>query len=359
MNILIIANCDPTITQGSGNVILNYTEGLKKLGHKIKFYSPKNFKSLRFLQKRAFIYRFAFISLYTILKELFLYRNQYDIIEFYGEENWLSIIFLYFFSKKKFIHHSNGPSTIVRIVQKESSLLSELGYLLKKKSITKARNIALVSSFCYQHVLNDLKVDKGKVIYINNGIDSFYIDKKIDYTKKENIILFVGNFISIKGKEIFIETINNTFLTNTDWNIKIIGNNNPNNIELFRNDIRNKIQFIPAIKEKELLSLEYKRAKILFMPSIIETFGLAYCEAMAHKCVVIANNVGFLLECKNDEVLKCSNNYIEILSQVINHKIELEVIADKGYQKVQNLKWPHSVKLYESHLKQIINATLP
>lgn len=358
MNILTISNCILTKTQGSGNVILNYTEGLKKLGHSVKIYSPDSFPSLKILRNRAYIYRFALLSLITIISELYLKKNRYDVIEFYGEENWLSILFLSIIGNKQtFIHHSNGPSTIEDIVQKDQkrSLYIQFLFFLKKTSITKAKKIVLVSLYCYQHVIQDLKINKEKVTYINNGLEDTYLNMDIDYSLKENIILFVGNFIPIKGKNEFVKTINLIFTQHTNWIINIIGNNNPEDIKLFKEDIRHKIHFTPTIKDRYKLSLIYRKAKILFMPSIIETFGLVFCEAMAHKCVVVSSNVGFLVECDNQEVLKCEKNFSIPLKSILDNESQLRQIAYSGYEKVQSLNWSVAVGKYETLLKKMIN----
>lgn len=355
MNILSISNCKLTKTQGSGNVILNYTNGLRAKGHSIKVYSPESYPSLNILMGRAYIYRFAVLSFSTIIKELYIQRNKYDIIEFYGEENWLSILFLSFFNKKQvFVHHSNGPSTIVNYVRhKNFKIYERFLYFLKKASITKSKKIVLVSRYCYNHVINELKVKKDKVHYINNGIESDYLGLDIDYDEKQNLILFIGSFIPIKGKLEFIQTLNSVFSENLEWRAEIIGDNNPKDLILFEKRIRHRIKFIKTVNCKSELSAIYRKAKILFMPSTVETFGLAFCEAMAHKCIVVSRNVGFLMECNSEEVVKCTDDFHIKLRAVLLSKINIHDIAENAYKKVQNLNWATAIDKYETFLKGI------
>ena len=92
MKILTISNCPLIESQGSGYVIVNFANGLRKKGHEVDLFEPDDYEPLQFLRGRANQYRQALGILFFTLNQIT--KKKYDVLEFYGAEAWLIISFL-------------------------------------------------------------------------------------------------------------------------------------------------------------------------------------------------------------------------------------------------------------------------
>lgn len=119
---------------------------------------------------------------------------------------------------------------------------------------------------------------------IPNTIQNYFLEPKFVEKEKEFTFIFVGHLINskgiinlLKGFNIFINTcfsnakliiVGNGVLLNDV--IKFIGENN----------LSSKIDFFKNIKNIDL-PLYYLKSHVFVLPSIYETFGVVYIEAMA------------------------------------------------------------------------------
>lgn len=166
----------------------------------------------------------------------------------------------------------------------------------------------------------------NKSVIIPNGIDNFWFENKGDIKsilKGKNIkLLYVGILNKNKNVETTIKAIN--ILQKKGYNIEftIVG-------KIKNKRIYNKIKDLPYVKhisskpKEELLEI-YRTNDIFVMPSITETFGLVYAEAMSQGLPVIYSRgqgfdgqfneglVGFGVESKDGNEVE--NRILKILS---------------------------------------------
>src|SRR5438128_1745278 len=109
LRILTFSNCQPLASEGSGQIALAYTKGLRSAGHVVDFMVPDDYEILQWLRPRANSHRQALGMWISASRKL--RRNEYDIVEFYGGEAWLAISCLAKRQNRRFllVQHSNGP----------------------------------------------------------------------------------------------------------------------------------------------------------------------------------------------------------------------------------------------------------
>lgn len=125
---------------------------------------------------------------------------------------------------------------------------------------------------------------KIKSEVISNGIDKIWLDNIQFRTNspKTNRFLFVGRFDTNKNVENVIKSLTNLRLKHPDIHLDLIGGGG-NKEELIKSMIeKNKdwIKYWGYIYDKSELIKIYRNNDYFVMPSIHETFGLVYIEAL-------------------------------------------------------------------------------
>ena len=144
---------------------------------------------------------------------------------------------------------------------------------------------ALKSKF-YEHIFfrNFKKELLSKSHIISNGIDQFWIDnligqKRITPTK----ILYVGTFLERKNVLKLIDATLHLEKLYPGIELTIVGKSGiqENKIKQFSEENPGTIKFLGSITKKDDLRNVYRSNHIFAMPSINETFGLVYLEALS------------------------------------------------------------------------------
>jgi glycosyltransferase involved in cell wall biosynthesis len=127
---------------------------------------------------------------------------------------------------------------------------------------------------------------KGKLIYSPVGANNRFIDSHFDNAGPgQKVILSVGRVGSPeKNYELLARAL--PYLKLGDWEMQIIG---PVSTEFqslweqaFHNhpDIAEKITFLGNISDRIALYKHYREARIFFLPSRVESFGIVFVEAL-------------------------------------------------------------------------------
>lgn len=170
-----------------------------------------------------------------------------------------------------------------------------------------------------------------KTSIIPNGIDDFWIDnrisKRINPNKNDLKLLYVG--VINKNKNIITTTMAIESLQKQDIKAKLTVVGRIDDYSIY--DQIRKLDYVDYVEPKprnELLEI-YRQNDIFVMPSIHESFGLVYAEAMSQGLPVIYTKgqgfdgqfvdgkVGYSVDCFNaddisNKVLQIINNYSEI-----------------------------------------------
>lgn len=355
MKILTLTNCSLDAKLGSGKTVLRYSEGLRKLGYIVDVFEPKDYRFFSGFS-RAIKFRDAF-SAYLLVKQQ-IKLQEYDIIEFYGDEFWLA---LYNLSQQL-----NHPFIVARINGLElldwerSSAYNRNSNIFyrwfAKQTHVRFSKIAFKNADAFvslceldrQYVLERKLYSPQWTFTVAPGLDEEYLTMPFNYERKEQIA-YLGSWISRKGNYVICKVINQVLSINSGVELHLYGTNTSSEaiLESFPKHFHNRIFIYPSLSNQEIAK-KLSQAKVFFFPSQYEGYGMALAEAMACGCAVVTTPTGFGAELKSQqEGLIYNFNDFEgmkdgILHLLENDEVRLE-IAMNAKNKTKNLTWENSI----------------
>ena len=262
-------------------------------------------------------------------------KDSIKIIEIHNRPEYLSYIKKYFPNTKiKLVFH-NDPL----------SLRGSISYNERNKIIKLCHKVVFISSWIQQRFFSLFKnADLSNSIIIPHGIKKL---SKINLSKKQKNILFVGKLNHAKGYHIFADAASKFKKKNPNWNFIAIGNEARKNI--FPD--KNVITEIGYKKNSEVLNF-YNNSEIAIGNSVWnEPLGRIAIEASSRKCLPIISNKAGLAESKNIALVLKDNTSNEI------YNILKKVTSNKSYRrKKQNLFYKNNnfnIKLISKKLDNI------
>jgi len=201
----------------------------------------------------------------------------------------------------------------------------------------------------------------AKSIIIPNGIDDFWLQNKFlpkNIKKRKSIrLLHVGaiskrkNLLNTaKAVEILVEK-------GHDVQYTVVGK--IMNEKVFKKiQAKSFVKYHPPKNKEELLEI-YRENDIFVMPSITETFGLVYPEAMSQGLPVIyTKDQGFDGQFNEGEVgypVFCNDPY-DIAEQIENIMGNYNGISKKCIVCVDRFNWADIAKVYIEQYDAVINS---
>lgn len=187
-----------------------------------------------------------------------------------------------------FMDSTNLLSIVACMGLKQRLIISEHSYhgflslkwrILKRIFYTFARGLSVLSA-------DDLKyyefTPNTAVIY-NPVTSSLASNLGREFTK-ENIIIFVGRLLKVKGCDIFLNSLK--FLDLRGWKIVVLGDGEERvNLEKLSADLGLEVEFLGAVKDIEKY---YEKARIIVSSSRFEGLGNALIEALFFDVVRVA-----------------------------------------------------------------------
>lgn len=205
--------------------------------------------------------------------------------------------------------------------------------------------------FIYKYIKDDLKNSvESKSIVISNGLEEFWLKNKSEVKKlndgKSIKILCVGKIDKNKNINTTIKAVNLLLSIGYDVKFTVVGQVVDENV---LKEIQ-KVSFIKVIsylKKEELIEV-YRKNDIYVMPSIHETFGRVYTEAMTQGLPVIYSKgqgfdgifkdgcVGYSVPSSDAEyitkcILKIIDDYSNISSRCLENcsEFDWEIVSQK------------------------------
>lgn len=176
---------------------------------------------------------------------------------------------------------------------------------------------------------------EDKVIMIPNTLP-FKNSQRIDFSKKEKIILYTGRIHPEKGLDILIKSF--VLLEVTNWKLMIVGPYSTatgGGGDSYLQDLKklaknSNVTFLEPIFDIDKLSEVYSKASIFVYPSVAEqgeTFGVSPLEAMSWGCATVVSDLDcfkdFLIHSKNGLCFDHrSEKKVDILSQYLKDLID-------------------------------------
>jgi glycosyltransferase involved in cell wall biosynthesis len=206
-----------------------------------------------------------------------------------------------------------------------------------------------------KYVFAELKKEiLNKTEIITNGIDDFWFQNKGAMKacpRKENLRLVYAGIIN-KNKNLITIAKAIEILQQKGYNVQFTVVGRIANKRIYQQiTVRPYVKYVEPRPKEELIKI-YRANDIFVMPSIHETFGLVYAEAMSQGLPVIYTKgqgfdeqfeegmVGYHVDCFNAEeianrIIDMSNNY-EVLSKnctKLCSKFDWQIIS-KNYRKL-------------------------
>jgi glycosyltransferase involved in cell wall biosynthesis len=224
----------------------------------------------------------------------------------------------------------------------EKIIVSFYDIFIGKKTLKKFDKIITITKW-EEPYLENLGINKNKIIYIPNGIpEEFFKLKSLAKNKKD--ILFLGRISPIKDLETLIYS-----LANSNLNLDIVGPAEEcykdSLFKIIKHLKLSNIQFKPSITDlKKKISL-IDNYNLFVLPSKREAMPQSLIEAMARKKIVIASNNpgtreiingknGFLFEVGNITQLK------EVISKANNlSKQKKDYFQNNARKTAEKFRW--------------------
>ena len=198
--------------------------------------------------------------------------------------------------------------------------------------------------------------EKSRVV--PNAIDDFWFENTPEGIKECSIdecinIIFVGRIMRRKNPLKVVDAAN--ILIDKGYNVRVTVVGNVDDKRIYNKLIRNEFVTYKAYCEKEELINIYRKNDIFVMPSLKETFGLTYAEAMSQGLPVIytkgqgfdgqfpEGTVGFSVDASSAKEI--AQKILEICK---NHK----KISERCVIYAQKFKWDNIIAEYEKYYKE-------
>jgi len=178
--------------------------------------------------------------------------------------------------------------------------LSERGWLMGELTIWLEGFISRISYDAVIAVSNYVKqemvglgVPPEKVHVVYSGVNLKLYDSIGEPKKEGESIVFVGNLLPHKGVEDLIFAFQNVKKKFPEVVLNIVGSGpmlNSLKVQVSKLRLKGSVFFYGRVSERKKIRL-IKTSKCLVLPSIMESFGLVFLEAMACKKPVIAYDI--------------------------------------------------------------------
>ncbi|KGK29133.1 glycosyltransferase family 4 protein [Cellulophaga sp. E6(2014)] len=194
------------------------------------------------------------------------------------------------------------------------------------------KNQFLSNSFIKKH----FKEIEKKCIVKYNGIDDFWLNNIVSTSKvKSDVtkIIYVGSLIPRKNVINLTSAVLKLNQQQIRCELSIIGGGGSDEIKIKQISSENPeiIKYLGPISDKKLLAQEYAKSDFFAMPSIIETFGLVYIEALSQGLPLLYSkndgidgvfdiNIGE--KCNNRSLDDITINLQKLISNSITYEIE-------------------------------------
>lgn len=361
MLILSLTNCPLDSRSGSGKTVLTYSQGLRDLGHSIDVSEPKDYEVLQGLG-RAKKFRQAWGAWHLVKRKIQV--EQYNLIEFYGDEFWLPTWQLSKSQKRPLlVAHTNGlellDSTRFSIYSPQQNHLRDW-FVQQTHARFSYMAFAYADAFVSlceldrQYVLSLGLYPPERTVVVEPGLDEEYLSAPFVTHNKQERVAFTGTWTARKGVNTLSAVMTRVLTQNLNLHFDVYGTGGvkDNVLAYFPAQLHDRITVHPRLSNQEIAD-GLAKAKVFFFPSQYEGFGIALAEAMACSCAVVTTRTGFGAALQQgQEALLCEANDVDAMTQAVLQLLQVDElrlkIAHGGWKRVRSLDWEANIKKLEA-----------
>lgn len=151
---------------------------------------------------------------------------------------------------------------------------------------------ALMDKFSNHKIIKPILTEiNDKMMLVPNGIDDYYLDHVTHNLHERHKILYVGDFSSNKNVKrlckAILELKKEDGFQDTTLTIVGGGKNTNNEVQTIIDTHPDVFHYLGHVYDKEKLCEIFKTHSVFAMPSIHETFGLVYLEALSQNLPIV------------------------------------------------------------------------
>lgn len=362
MRILSLTNCILDERLGSGKTAIRWTRGLRDYGHEVNLFCPTDFTLYPSLS-RAGRLRQA-LGARGFLDQR-LKAKHYDIVEFYGGEfGWAMKALHSVQDRPVIIAHTDGLELLAK---EQEKLYTPTSTGLKVYTAKLYHHLDWSAFACADYLVAGCQADVDyalgldlfkprQVAVVSPGVDSEYLET--NYNKnREHRVAFVGTWIGRKDIQSLVAVMTRLMQEDLHLVFDILGTGQEQQKiqEAFPIELRPRIFVYPSLPTHSMQQ-QLSKAKVFFLPSLYEGFGMAVAEAMACGCAIVTTPTGFGADLKdNQEALLCKfqdvQGMIKAIQKLLKDDTLRECIAHAGYERAQTLEWGRQIEKLENLYK--------
>jgi glycosyltransferase involved in cell wall biosynthesis len=271
-------------------------------------------------------------------------KNNSDIIEIHNRPNYIKF-FENIKSKKIVLYFHNDPLSMngSKSITDRLYLLNNIDKILFNSKWSQKRFFIGIEN-------EKLLTQKTFVCYQSTS------NKKIDFSKKKNIISFVGKLNQAKGYDIFGKAIISILNKNKNWKAIVIGDEPRENIQ-FNHKNLNVMGFK---KHDEVLKILEKVSISVVCSRWEEPFGRTSLEAASRGSAVIISNKGGLPETSNAAIKLKNLSHKDLYNQIDQLIQNNRLLRKKQKENYNSFKFNHRYisGLIDSVRSQFVNINI-
>jgi len=271
--------------------------------------------------------------------------------------------FYWFFPAKKIVctFHAGGDVTAPRDF---FSISREIYNLIIKFQWKKFAAIVADSEFASKEISTAYRIPYNYITKIYLGSDSLWKEFHEVIERDKNLVLVIGRWQNYKN----IHTVINSFknyevFQNKKLRLKVIGKSGRKDNKLILDSLKdfpsNQIEIVEYLSDYEL-AREYRKASVVFHPSINEGFGLPAFEAFGEGARVVAHSGTPADEILNTQSGVIFQNMLDEKTVIASYRSILhekfgDITGRRAFLESVNATWATSTKKYVELYKAIIN----
>ncbi|NCC61138.1 MAG: glycosyltransferase family 1 protein [Verrucomicrobiae bacterium] len=160
-----------------------------------------------------------------------------------------------------------------------------------------ARHVFVGGEYLKRHLVADYGVNRDKVTVVGGGVNDFFLKHKPDLNelKESRTCLFVGWDFGMKGGKDLIEAFTIARKAIPGLRLLVVG---PQREEV---PLCDGVECIGPVRDKAKLLYWYRQADLFVMPSLRDSFGFVFLEAMSQGLPCIGTRLNAMPEIIRDQ----------------------------------------------------------
>jgi glycosyltransferase involved in cell wall biosynthesis len=248
-----------------------------------------------------------------------------DIIEIHNRPNYVK--YLHNNKKKIILYFHNDPLSMLgsKSINDRINLLNKIDKIIFNSKWSQNRFFINIEN-------RKLLKQKTAICYQSSS------RVKIDFTKKEKIISFIGKLNSAKGYDLFGSAIIKILNEYNDWKAVVYGDEPREKLNFHHKNL----QINGYIEHNKILKFLEKASISVICSRWEEPFGRTSLEAASRGCATIISNKGGLPETTNSGIILNKLTSDEIYKEIKNLILNKKKLKKIQINNFKNFKFDHS-----------------